>query len=140
MEKSVESILKKHGLKKTPLRLEMLDLFMNNHFALSASDIESRLKANHDRVTVYRALNAFEENGILHKAPDDGYGIKYAMCSDNCPDQAHEDHHVHFICHECHHTYCLDHVHIPMIKLPEDYAVDTFTYTVNGVCKACKTR
>lgn len=135
---NVEDLLKQHGLKKTPIRIEMLKLFMEHSFALSASDIESRMKAGHDRVTIYRALNSFEENGILHKAPDDGYGVKYALCSEHCPDNAHEDHHVHFICHECNHTYCLEDVHIPMVKLPGDYAVEGFSYTINGVCKECK--
>ncbi len=137
-QQHAEELLSNHGLKKTPIRIAMLKFFMEHQFALSASYIESNMKAMSDRVTIYRALSSFEEKGILHKAPDDGYGVKYALCSEHCPDNAHEDHHVHFICQECSNTYCLEDVHIPMVKLPEDYAIESFTYTINGVCKACK--
>lgn len=142
------ALLKQHGLKKTPVRLTILRLFIQHDFALSASDIESLLKDSRnrvslggnppDRVTVYRTLSSFEEKGIIHKAPDEGYGVKYALCSEHCPDGAHDEMHVHFICNTCNHTYCLEDTHIPMIKLPGDYAVEGFSYTVNGVCKSCK--
>ncbi len=166
------ALLKQHGLKKTPVRLTVLRLFMQHNFALSARDIESLLDDNHgqvslddnslggnppdrvspggnppdrvspdrvspDRVTVYRTLGSFEEKGIIHKAPDEGYGVKYALCSDHCPDGAHDEGHVHFICHTCNHTYCLEDTHIPMIKLPSSYAIEGFSYTINGVCKTC---
>jgi len=134
----VENLLKKHGLKKTVIRTEILSLFMKHSFALSASDIESKMKAGHDRVTIYRALNSFVDNGILHKVPDESNNTKFALCSDTCPDEAHTDQHVHFICHECHQTYCLEDVHIPMIKLPNNFAVDSFSFTVNGICETCK--
>ena len=142
-EQHVEELLQQRGLKKTPVRLAILRLFIQHNFALSASDIEVLVKARYDRiqpdrVTVYRTLSTFEKSGIIHKAPDEGYGVKYALCSEHCPKNAHEDAHVHFICHQCNHTYCLEDTHIPMIKLPGDYAVEGFSYTINGVCKTCK--
>jgi len=59
-----ENILKSNGLRKTHIRLEMLQIFMGSNHALSVNDLEKNLKASHDRVTIYRALNSFEENGI----------------------------------------------------------------------------
>ena len=95
--------------------MEMLDLFMHHDFALSASDIVSKMKAGHDRVTVYRALSSFEEHGILHKASEDGQGSKYALCGHSCPDITHTDRHAHFICDECRQTYCLEGVEVPEV-------------------------
>ena len=87
--------LDSHGLKKTPIRREILKLFMDHDFALSARDILTKMPIEHDRVTVYRALNSFEEHGLLHRASEDGQGIKYAMCNEHCREGSHADKHVH---------------------------------------------
>lgn len=137
-ERPISDLLHDHGLKKTPIRTEMLDLFMNHDYALSASDIIGRMKGENDRVTVYRALVSFEEHGILHKASDDGQGVKYALCSHSCPDEAHDDQHAHFVCDECHKTYCLDDVAIPEVEVSNEFSVDRVNYTLRGICKECK--
>ncbi|RJE72563.1 MULTISPECIES: Fur family transcriptional regulator [Reichenbachiella] len=137
-EKIIGDLLHAHGLKKTPIRMEMLDLFMNHDFALSASDIVAKMKARHDRVTVYRALASFEEHGILHKASEDGQGAKYALCGHDCPDETHADQHAHFVCDECHHTYCLEDVEVPEIKISSEFSVNRVNYTLSGICKECK--
>ncbi|UXP30784.1 transcriptional repressor [Reichenbachiella agarivorans] len=136
-KKMIGDLLHDNGLKKTPIRTEMLELFMNHDFALSASDIVSKMKAGHDRVTVYRALASFEEHGILHKASEDGQGVKYALCGHSCPDETHADRHAHFICDECHQTYCLEEVEVPEVEVSEDFSVNKVNYTLSGVCKEC---
>lgn len=137
-KRQIGDLLHGHGLKKTPIRTEMLELFVNHDFALSASDIMARMKAGHDRVTVYRALSSFQEHGILHKASEDGQGIKYALCGHSCPDETHADHHAHFVCDECHQTYCLESVEVPLVEVSDDFSVNRVNYTLSGVCKECK--
>ena len=134
----VGDLLHAHGLKKTPIRTEMLELFMDHDFALSASDLVAKMKAKHDRVTIYRALNSFEAQGILHRASEDGHGIKYALCGQNCPGEAHSHRHAHFICEECNQTYCLDEVKVPEVRLPGEFSVNRVNYTLSGICKDCK--
>lgn len=134
----IEDLLKSHGLKKTPIRMEMLHLFFKYDHALSASDIEAYMKSDHDRVTVYRALTSFEENGILHKASEDVQGIKYALCSSNCPDKTHADMHAHFTCEACHHTYCLEDVRVPEVEVSDSYSISKVNYTLKGTCKQCQ--
>ena len=134
----IADLLHSHGLKRTPIRTEMLDLFMNHDFALSASDLVSRMKVENDRATVYRALASFEEHGILHKASEDGHGIKYALCTDNCSDEAHQDHHAHFICDVCSHTYCLEEITVPDVEISKEFLVVRTDYTFRGICKECK--
>ncbi|SDM70714.1 Fur family transcriptional regulator, ferric uptake regulator [Catalinimonas alkaloidigena] len=136
--KPIRELLHAHGLKKTPIRAEMLELFMGHDVALSASDLLAKLTANHDRVTVYRALNSFEERGILHRASEDGQGVKYAMCGHQCPDEQHTDQHAHFVCDECHQTYCLEEVAIPDVEVSDAFSVNRVNYTLSGICKACK--
>jgi len=127
-----------HGLKKTPIRTEILELFMKHDFALSASGILAKMTAGHDKVTIYRALSSFEEHGILHRASEDGQGIKYALCGHSCPDEIHADQHAHFVCDKCHQTYCLEDVVIPEVSVSNDFSVNRVSYTLSGICKGCK--
>lgn len=136
-ERLVGELLHAHGLKKTPIRTEMLELFVNHDFALSANDIVAKMTAGRDRVTIYRALSAFEKHGILHRASEDGQGIKYALCGQHCPDESHADRHAHFICEECHQTYCLEDVEVPKVQVSDEFSVNRVNYTLSGICKIC---
>lgn len=137
-DKLVGDLLHAHGLRKTQIRVEIIQQFMASDFGLRASEIINSLKANHDRVTVYRALNSFEENGIIHKASEDANGVKYALCGNECSSDHHEDTHAHFVCDECQNTFCLDDVKIPQPKVSDELTVNQVTFTINGICKECK--
>lgn len=134
----IGDLLHAHGLKNTPIRSEMLKLFMEHKFALSARDVIEKLTAANDRVTIYRALTSFEEHGILHRASEDSNGIKYAICSKQCPDRAHTEKHAHFICDECHQTYCLKDIKVPKVEVSDEFSVNRINYTLGGICKECK--
>ena len=136
-QRLIADLLRAHGLRRTPIRTEMLALFIKYDTALSASDIIAKMKLRLDRVTVYRALNSFEEHGILHRASEDERGIKYALCGQHCPDELHADQHAHFICDECHQTYCLEEVKVPEVAVSDEFSVDRTNYTLSGTCKAC---
>ena len=71
---NANSILKEHNLKSTESRLTILAIFKKNMHALSYNDIESLLTVKLDRVTVYRTLKSFEENGLIHQIYDDDDG------------------------------------------------------------------
>ena len=132
------NILKENGLRKTQIRLEMLQIFIDSKHALSVNDLEKYLKSSHDRVTIYRALTSFEEHGILHQTPDPNGNMRYAMCSASCPEHIHQDKHAHFICDECKQTHCLEEVKIPNIELKNGYQLNSISYIMNGVCKECQ--
>ncbi len=136
-KKWIGDLLRSNGLKKTPIRTEILELFVESDVALSAKDLMARMKPTQDRVTIYRALGSFEEHGILHKASEDGHGIKYALCGHSCPDKTHTDHHAHFVCDECHQTYCLEEIDVPEVKVSKEFSVSRINFTLGGVCKAC---
>lgn len=136
-QKFISNLLLAHGLRRTPIRTEMLALFLKHDTALAASDIIAKMKFRLDRVTVYRALNSFEEHGILHRASEDERGIKYALCGQHCPDELHTDQHAHFICDECHQTYCLEDVKVPEVAVSDEFSVDRTNYTLSGTCKVC---
>jgi Fur family transcriptional regulator, ferric uptake regulator len=136
---SNQDILKKAGLKSTPIRNQVLDIIGASDFAISSNDIESSI-GEVDRITLYRTLKSFEELAIIHKIADINGVVKYALCNEECLDHAEHKHnhtHVHFQCETCSNIYCLDVPELPDIKLPKLYKVSSQNITMIGVCKEC---
>ncbi len=133
-----QDILKKSGLSITEGRKIILDLFLDAGGALAHADIEKNTAVSFDRVTVYRTLQTFVENGIIHQIPTTDNTILYALCKDNCESGHHHDEHVHFICIECKNTTCMDDVTIPIVKLPRGFKPLQAAMVVKGICNECK--
>ncbi len=132
----IEETLKKHGLRHTLFRAQILDIFHDSKYALSNNDIESKLE-NFDRITLYRTLKSFEEKGLIHKISDNNGNLKYAMCEGDCDEGHHHDQHVHFHCEKCDKSFCIDELNVPDVKVPEGYTVVTRDMLLKGVCKEC---
>lgn len=129
--------LSSHHIRSTETRVAVLDLFLQNNQALSKQDIESNLPGQ-DRITLYRTLKTFEDKGLIHKVFNSSNKIKYALCSESCGHEEHNDQHIHFECTECKQTTCIEEVPLPEIKLPKDYLVQKLELTVTGLCNNCK--
>ena len=86
--------LKKHGLRKTTFRLELLALFKEITSSLSAEEVKNRILGKTDKVTVYRALDAFEKSGLIHLVPGKGNVTRYALCQTECGSDNHLHNHV----------------------------------------------
>jgi Fur family ferric uptake transcriptional regulator len=137
MARDTKDILKKNRLSVTASREKILNLFLDQSGALAHGDIEKRAGEKFDRVTIYRTLQAFVEKGIIHTIPTADNSILYALCKDDCEEGHHHDHHVHFVCKQCHNTYCLDNVVTPDIKLPSGYSAKQIEVVVEGICRQC---
>ena len=132
------AILKKHGLKFTENRKVILEQFISANYALSYNDIENLIEKKIDKVTVYRTLKSFEENGIVHKVVDGSNKIKYALCnSGSCSSNHHHDTHIHFKCVDCDKTYCLDDITPPELILPKGYSIAKQNVFIQGRCQNC---
>lgn len=136
MSTSAETILKKHGLKNTRQRKVVLEEFSRTKNALSQPELEKRLKGEMDRVTLYRILSSFQENGILHSILDLNGTTNYAICSPACSTAHHKDEHVHFNCTNCQRIYCLE-VKVPDVTIPVNFRADHFSLIVTGLCENC---
>jgi Fur family ferric uptake transcriptional regulator len=137
MQEEIKEILKRNNLSVTDSREKILGLFLKQEGALTHGDIEKKAGEKFDRVTVYRTLQAFVDKGIIHAIPTADNSIRYALCRDNCSEGHHRDHHIHFVCNQCHNTYCLDDVVTPDIKLPKGYVSSQIEVVVEGICKTC---
>jgi Fur family ferric uptake transcriptional regulator len=132
-------ILKKHSLKFTENRSLILKQFLVNNYALSYKDIDAMIGKKLDKVTIYRTLKSFEENGIIHEVVDGGSQVMYALCSSgSCTSNHHHDTHIHFKCNDCDKTYCLEDITPPELKLPEGYSMAQQTVFIKGSCNICK--
>jgi Fur family transcriptional regulator, ferric uptake regulator len=128
-------LLRRHQLRVTDARQDVLRSFLARGFAISHSELESALPA-YDRVTLYRTLSTFEEHGLVHRVLDDG-ATKYALCAEACTDHHHADDHVHFKCQMCGLTECLDGVRVPAMGLPVGYAPAATNVLIQGRCPRC---
>lgn len=138
MEAIIGEILKSGNLSVTASRKKILSMFLQADGALSHGDIEQEADEKMDRITIYRTLQAFVQKGIIHVIPTTDNSIRYALCKEDCSEGHHHDEHVHFVCNQCNTTYCLDHVDIPHIKLPNGFTEAQTEMIVNGLCSKCK--
>ncbi len=133
----IDHILKSHDLRITQVRLDILSQFISKQSALSHADLESYFDKKLDRVTIYRTLNSFLENGILHKVTDDTGVAKYALCKHESTEHTHDDNHVHFKCKQCEKIECLHDIEIPKLSLPKKYLVTSSNLLIEGICATC---
>ncbi|TPE44986.1 Fur family transcriptional regulator [Pontibacter mangrovi] len=136
-----QQLLTDYGLRKTGCRLDVLRQFLEHDFALSHADLEKKLGSRYDRVTIYRTLYSFEQQGLTHSIKDGSGGLKYALCQHQESLQSkHEDSHIHFSCTGCGQTFCLNDVPVPELMLPQGYEAERLNYSAEGLCKTCSQR
>lgn len=136
MEKAI-NILKSHGLRKTPFRIQVLSVFVDNETkGLTTQFIESKL-GEFDRITLYRTIKTFEENGIVHNVLDSSKDTKYALCHADCSVHNHNDKHAHFLCSDCGETYCLEMKVESSFSLPQSYVLKESHLALSGICAEC---
>ena len=133
----IETLLRQHGLKKTPVRVAVMRLLSDRGYALSQPELEDTFENKENRVTVYRVLRDLEEKGLIHKVYDLGGTAKFALCHSNCDEHHHHDEHLHFNCVECGNVYCINDTEIPTIRLPKGFQMRQLSLQAQGVCDTC---
>jgi Fur family transcriptional regulator, ferric uptake regulator len=132
------SFLKQHHLSVTKPRIKILKLFQNCGSALENSLIEKKTRHQLNRITVYRTLQSFLKNGIIHSIPSYDDSIRYALCKGDCDEHAHYDNHPHFVCQKCGKVICLNKIDISIIQPLKGYTVHKVDAIISGVCNICK--
>jgi Fur family ferric uptake transcriptional regulator len=132
-----EEILEKYNLKKTNFRLTLIKLFQNSNSSLTAEEIQEKIKSTSDKVTIYRALSAFEKKCLIHRVPDKSNLIRYALCQKECFQINHKHNHAHFICNICAKTFCLENIKLPKINITSGFKINKTLLTLEGSCENC---
>ncbi len=133
----IQKYLKAHGLRKTSFRVELLQLFIESKHSLSHQDIKKKITSTQDKVTIYRGLAAFLEKGLIHKVPDANNVFKYALCLEDDSSEVPEQAHAHFLCNECHNTFCMYDVKLPVYENVAGFQVINSKLTLEGYCPDC---
>jgi Fur family ferric uptake transcriptional regulator len=133
-----EDLLKRHGVRVTEIRKEIVDTLLSKKSALSCKEIKKNISGEYDRVTLYRTLNTFVEEGIIHQISGTDGTIRYALCSSGeCVTHHHEDKHIHFRCTACGQTFCIEYNNLPKIEMPKGYKLGSFEISATGLCNSC---
>jgi Fur family ferric uptake transcriptional regulator len=119
--------------RQTASKTKVLNFFQQNNQAMSHDMIEVDLKGEMDRVTIYRILKSFEEDGLIHRIVGENGKAYYALCQGCKSHHAHN--HVHFHCTSCDKVECL-HEEI-LVPIPAGYTVSSLQLIATGVCLSC---
>ena len=131
-EFAVEKVFQESNLKRTKLRLALLNCLMTTKHAQSYLDLREKLGGGVDKSTLYRNLSAFEEAGIIHRINDHSGVAKYAF--GNVHD--HGKNHAHFVCEECETVFCVESPDIA-INVPKGFNVKNVQTIITGTCSDC---
>lgn len=122
--------------RKTKSQTAILDLLQKEPNALSHDGITAKLGKEMDRVTIYRILNRFVEDGLAHRIVADDGRQYFASCQQGCSHDHTAHGHLHFRCVVCDQVEC-----VPGevdYRLPDGYRVDNSNIILSGSCRACK--
>lgn len=117
----------------TKSKKAVLEILQNSSSGITSEEIVGQLN-NYDRVTIYRILQSFIDDGLIHKATsDDGksYYFKCIQCN-----KVHFHNHYHFKCNRCKRVECInDEIEI---KIPANYQIESINLWISGICDKCK--
>jgi Fur family ferric uptake transcriptional regulator len=144
-EDSIGEILRGVGLRRTPVRVAVLDFVTAARNPVAAPDVIRRLGEGTDSVTVYRTLNTLAEHKLVHRVRGDDGAWRYAGTTASAAADVGDGHahsHAHFVCDGCGQVECLEQVPVPkdLTKpraLGRRYDVSYAELLVHGLCPKC---
>lgn len=120
--------------RNTLSKESVLSVLTNNKKAMSQDAIVAQMDVTADRATVYRILNQFCEDQIVHKMVADDGKQYFAVCV-KCDKKTIPNNHFHFRCTECETIECLP-VTVEF-SVPKKYNVQRMNCVLIGICKDC---
>ncbi|WP_136466957.1 Fur family transcriptional regulator [Flagellimonas onchidii] len=133
VDQSSQELLEGKGLKKTKLRMELMQHFKNARHAQSYGDLKKVLVEPADKSTLYRNLSIFEEVGLIHSINDHTGTAKYALGAS--PSSGHE--HAHFVCENCENVYCVKGMPELQLEVPTGFRSKNIHTIIRGICANC---
>lgn len=137
-EETIVERLTQKGVKATANRILVMRELARIGRPVSLSDLEKTMPTM-DKSSIFRVLTLFLRHDIVH-AFEDGRGmVDYELCGREGPCD-HNDAHFHFFCENCGRTFCLDHLHVADISLPEGFVPSAVSLVIKGRCADCSRR
>lgn len=120
--------------RNTPTKEAVLEVLKTAGKAMSQDAIEQEIRMDINRATIYRVLNRFCEDGVLHRIVADD-GKQYFALSDKNDNNKVSDNHFHFKCLACDTIECLPNE--VSFTVPNAYSVAHMNCVLTGICKDC---
>ncbi|WP_026464908.1 Fur family transcriptional regulator [Adhaeribacter aquaticus] len=120
--------------RNTKAKQMILESLKTSKSAISQDNLQAQLGDLVDRATIYRVLNSFYEDGVVHKIVGDDGKQYFAYCR-NCSEKSHHHNHFHFRCLNCGKIECLPNE--MEVNLPEKYRTINFNGFISGYCSLC---
>ncbi len=131
-----ESLLHEHEFKKTPLRIMLLEVLSLSPTPLPVAKlIRKTKKLAADPATIYRALNAFVEAGMVHALTVDKTKVLYELVQEKI-------HNHHIVCDTCSAVesipFCIKTIDQQAIKVSRQFnKVHSHQLAFVGTCRKC---
>lgn len=120
--------------RNTETQEAVLSILANKKRAMSHDSILKQMTIDADRATVYRILNRFCEDEIVHRIVADDGKQYFAICM-KCDENQLPNNHFHFRCIQCETIECLP-TRVEF-SIPEKYSVQQVNCVLVGICKEC---
>jgi Fur family ferric uptake transcriptional regulator len=139
--RSTEATLHNAGLRRTPVRIGVLDLLSKSDVPLGVPEMLEKLPEHTDAVTVYRTLNTFTRKKLVHRVRGEDQTWRYAL-SGTVPSPQHQ--HPHFVCQDCGKVECLHNSQVTdrvvkSLNVDPKYTVGYAEVVLHGLCPKCQT-
>lgn len=121
--------------RKTKSQTAILNLLQQEPNALSHDGITAKLEEKMDRVTIYRILNRFVEDGLAHRIVADDGRQYFASCKADCSHDHVAHGHLHFRCVVCDQVECV--TGEVNYRVPAGYQVNNSNIILSGSCRTC---
>jgi Fur family ferric uptake transcriptional regulator len=131
-------LLARHGLRLTPVRLEVLAILGAEARPWRAAEILEAVRRRRrvNKVTIYRILEDFLRRGLVRKVPLEGKAARFELACEHHPP------HPHFQCQACGEVQCLQPVPLEAlwdrIQGPLGNRAERLEIRVEGVCRQCR--
>ena len=137
MKHDAKTLLNESGLRATPGRLALVDFLQSSDEPVGTPELTKRfVPKTMDAATLYRTLEAFEEQGLVRVASIDRNFTSYEWNQDR-------EHHHHLVCTGCKKIEdiadCdLEDIGKSIIKKSKHFAsISSHSLEFFGLCKAC---
>ena len=133
--RELEERLEAKEIRPTANRILILDALDNASNPVSLSDLETKIESM-DKSSIFRTLTLFLEKDIVHSFEDGRGIINYELCTEegHCD---HSDAHIHFYCELCHRSYCMEHIDLDWVKVPDGFTPKAYSFVIKGICPQC---
>jgi Fur family ferric uptake transcriptional regulator len=118
--------------RNTPSKQVVLDYFKTHRSGLRPEHLINEFK-QYDKVTIYRILQSFLEDGLIHKSVSEAGFTHYFICKTQQGKHFHN--HYHFKCSQCEKVICIDRE--IEINLPKGYILENVNFWITGICDNC---